>query len=566
MSTYQSNEKYNIPDLLICLLENDLTDSQRDYLIEWSRKEPDASLIYHNFVQTYSLMSYEISSRIEAEYGSSADSHLDKVLWEALLEHEQTAPEIQVPQLKAETELIQKIVYPPREKRKMNKFGIFILINAAAVLLLFLFVKFAPLRGGKEVALLTDSLNAKWAYAEGRMVKGDFINTGDKSLVLSEGYAEFLFNNQTKVTIEGPSEFQILDEDQMKLVYGRVYAVVPRQAIGFTVKTPSAQIVDLGTEFGVETDLRSDTSLHVMKGKTVLIAGDKSNKASIEVKEGVAKQVSAATRTISDISCNNRLFAREIDSAGHFIWRGETAISLADIVGGGNGFGKVTSLIGLDPATGQYTSSIVENGRRSQIAYTLVPDSKFIDGVFVPDGGENGRIVITSSNHTFQCPDTSAAYHEIAVFTGDIGNQHRSIKSVILKGQPYINSPVLMLHSNVGITFDLQALRQSMPQLELTTFKAFGGLSEAFEGVKTGSPDVDFWVVVDGQIRYEKKAITLKNNEVDFNIELSPQDRFLTLIVTDGSDSDDTNRGYKAWNNDFFYLVDPILCRAGASD
>jgi hypothetical protein len=567
MSTYQYNEKYDIPDLLICLLENDLTDSQRDYLIEWSRNEPDASLIYHNFVRTYSLLSYEISSRVEAEYGPSSDSHLDKVLWEALLEHEQTAPEIQVQQFKPEDELIQKIVYPAREKRKMSRFGIFMLMNAAAVLLLFLFLEFAPHRGGKEVALLADSLNAKWANSESRISNGDFINTGDKSLVLSEGYAEFLFNNRTKVTIEGPSEFQILAEDQVKLIYGRLYAVVSREAIGFIVKTPSAQIVDLGTEFGVETDLRSDTSLHVMKGKTVLIAGDKSNKASIEVKEGAAKQVSAATRTISDISCNNRLFVREIDSAGHFIWRGETELSLADIVGGGNGFGKVSSLIGLDPATGQYTSSVVENGRRSQNAYNPVPDSKFIDGVFVPDGGQNGSIVITSLNHTFQCPDTVGGFtHEIAVFTGDIGNQHRTIKSVILNGQPYINSPVLMLHSNVGITFDLQALRQSIPQLELTTFKAFGGLSEAFEGVQTGAPDVDFWVLVDGQIRYEKKAITLKNNHVDFNIELNPHDRFLTLIVTDGSGSEETNRGYKAWNNDFFYLVDPKLCGAGTSD
>ena len=84
--------------------------------------------------------------------------------------------------------------------------------------------------------------------------------------------------------------------------------------------------------------------------------------------------------------------------------------------------------------------------------------------------------------------------------------------------------------------------------------------------VKTGLPDVDFWVLVDGQIRYEKKALKLQDGEISFNIELGPEDRFLTLIVTDGSSSAEANRGYAAWNNDFFYLVDPELCIADTSN
>jgi hypothetical protein len=123
----------------------------------------------------------------------------------------------------------------------------------------------------------------------------------------------------------------------------------------------------------------------------------------------------------------------------------------------------------------------------------------------------------------------------------------------------------MMIHSNSGITFDLQAIRQSLSGLDLTCFTAFGGLSEALN-TATIAPDVDFWVLIDGQVRYEKKAIKITNNEIDFNIELGPQERFLTLIVMDGSGSDQSLRRDAPWNNDFFYLIDPQLEIAAASN
>ncbi len=115
-----------------------------------------------------------------------------------------------------------------------------------------------------------------------------------------------------------------------------------------------------------------------------------------------------------------------------------------------------------------------------------------------------------------------------------------------------------MIHSDAGITFDLQAIRQSLPGFDLTYFKAFGGLSEALDKA-VDFPDVDFWVLVDGQIRYEKQALKLKDGEISLKVEFRPQDRFLTLIVTDGSRPMEAPRGYAEWNNDFFYLVDPEL-------
>jgi len=550
------NNEHDIHNLLFRLLENDLTDAQRDYLLEWSRTDREAVAVYHDFLQAYSIISHEISSSVKPDSGASADTQFDQALWQSLLNDAKTAPEIEVERTLPENELIRKVVYPPRERRRISRVGMaFIAANVAAILCIVLFIKFAPPRGGHVVATLTDSLNARWADMDGGMVKGTPIVSGGKSLLLREGFAEILFSNHSRVTIEGPSEFEIPADDQIRLLYGRLYASVPREAIGFTVKTPSSQIVDLGTEFGVHTDFQGDTSLHVVKGKTVLIAGDRSNKVSVEVNGGAAKKVTAATQTVSEIACDERFFVRDIDSGGNFIWRGERAISVADIVAGGNGFGKVQRLSGIDPGTGQITPSVSTRIRRSEKDYNLVNDSTFIDGVFVPDGGG----VVTSSGLTVQGPDTKGEYtHGIAVYTGDVTKQHDKIPAATFDGHTYENAAIVMIHSNSGITFDLKAIRQSLGGLHVTRFTAFGGISESIIP-KFRSPDVDFRVLVDGQVRYEKPSITLEDNEVTFDIDLGPDDRFLTLIVTDGTRAGEPRKDYAAWNNDFFYLVDPKL-------
>jgi hypothetical protein len=262
--------------------------------------------------------------------------------------------------------------------------------------------------------------------------------------------------------------------------------------------------------------------------------------------------VLAATLTFSDIPCNDRFFVRAIDSAGGLVWRGETEISLANIISGGNGFGKIHSLIGLDPASGKYISLIKEQPlSKGSNDYNLVADSAFIDGVFIPDGDS----IVSSLDDTFKCPDTTGEYtHGIVVSAGDINTRQNSIPRAVFNGHPYVNNEIVMIHSNAGITFDLQAIRQSLAGLDLTRFKAFGGLSEAIIATNK-APDVDFWVLVDGQIRYEKAGLDHIEGDVSFDIELALEDRFLTLIVTDGSRPERKSE----WSNDFFYLIDPQI-------
>ena len=557
--------KFEEMRILICaLVDGTITPDGRAKLNQILANDPEAVNHYVDFLDIQVLIKSNMSN---SENDFSIPLYSDEIqelteLWHQLAKEEISAPEINLPEEQPPLELVQKVVYPPREKKKLSKFSIFTLVNVAAVILFFVILRFTPSGGGVEVAILSDSLHAKWTNVEGEIVNGTSISAGDKNYLLSEGYAEFLFNNQAKLTIEGPAEFTVLAEDQIKLNYGRLYAIVPREAIGFTVKTPSAQIVDLGTEFGVDCSLHSDTSLHVMKGKTVLIAGNKSNKVSIEVQKGVAKKVLASTQTVFDIPCNERLFAREIDSASRLVWRGETEISLADIVGGGNGFGTGRLDYGIMFDTGKLSTGPLFIGnynlhyKVTQNFFRSVPEFASVDGIFVPDGGSES-VVVSSQGHIFEgCPDTTSTWC-VPIINGARYKSNSDVQFQI-NGQIYgtDEKPALFLHANIGITYDLNVIRGQIPAEK--TLTRFSSIGSAPNTSPFGVPGlVDVWVLVDGKVRFSKTNMG-SSESFSFDIPLSEEDRFLSLIVTDGI-SDFANNGRNKDGFDWVLLGKPEL-------
>ncbi len=51
---------------------------------------------------------------------------------------------------------------------------------------------------------------------------------------------------------------------------GKLRATVPPQAVGFTIGSPNLDVVDLGTEFGLQVEAEGKTEVHVFKGKVEL--------------------------------------------------------------------------------------------------------------------------------------------------------------------------------------------------------------------------------------------------------------------------------------------------------
>lgn len=505
---------------------------------------------YYNYVM---LSIYNFNERGKEIFCDemSIEGVLNETLWQELADYEKAAQEIEIHREKPQPELIQKVVYPPREKRKISKLSIFAFLNAAAVLLLLLILRFSPSKGGFEVATLTDSLNVKWADVKGSMQNGTRLQITKTPLFLSEGLAELIFDNNAKVIIEGPSVFRILAEDRIGLNYGKVYVTVPQEAIGFSVYAKHAKIIDLGTEFGVSVNADEDVYLHVVKGKTALLVGEESKRVIMDVTQGVAKKVDAATATIVDIPWNTQSYVRNFDSLNGSVWRGQPRLCLADIAGGGNGLETGEIDAGINPTSGRPAHVFIETQTAAN-DFRAVPFNPYIDGVFVPDG--RTQQIISSQGHEFrECPATSGTCFN------NVLNAVRLLDIDAAGAGTTRAANCLLMHANMGITYDLQALRSLFPDVNFVRFQSNFGIEKG--AVRPELSNADFWVLVDGQLRFQKTQVGW-GELFEVQLDLAQKDRFLTLVITDGGDPDD--RTYEDWvassiHSDWGMFVDPVL-------
>jgi hypothetical protein len=272
---------------------------------------------------------------------------LQDELWDALAEHERTAPETITPKEEPPRELIQKVVYPTNPPRQVSKFPLYTaIISIAAVLFAIIYVQIAP-PPATTVATITDSLNAQWAQSKHPADIGSELWNNEGTRWLHKGIVKIEFDYGAEVIIEGPTGFEMMDAEKMILHSGRLYATIPKSATGFTVQTPYSTIIDLGTEFGVKVDHDGTTDVHMLKGKASLIPGASRQKGeSRELAAGQANRVDTSGQ-VKEIPLQERAFVRGVSSQSNFIWRGQKVIDLADIVGGGNGFGTGKSDVAI---------------------------------------------------------------------------------------------------------------------------------------------------------------------------------------------------------------------------
>ena len=545
------NEFHQIDALIELAIDGSITPEQSQRLNDLIVSHAAVRRHYCEYIQL-NVNIERLAHTIDAEY-PEYEEVLDQELWDKLAYEEQCAPAVDIDRAKPKRELIQKVVYPPREKRKISKRGIFTLVNVAAVVFLFLLLRFVPPMGGIEVATLTDSLDAKWENVRGAIQTGSRLSINKAPVYLSEGLIRLDFDNNAKVVLEGPAEFQILAADRIGLNYGTVYVTVPQEAIGFSVYTQHAKIIDLGTEFGVSVDTFGDTCLHVIQGKTALLVGDNAPLGNMEVGRGIAKKVIAASSRIVDIPFDCGLFVRTFDSDNRIVWKGQSALSLADIVGGGNGFGTGILDMGVDPISGK-PSRQIEGRRGASNDFRRVLSSPYIDGVFVPDG--RTPQMISSQGHVFrECPETSGLCCE------NIINIVRNLDFLVAQPADVSDVPVqaISLHANMGITFDLQAIRSLLPRVNMTRFQSQFGIRRY--ALRPGASNADFWILVDGQLRYKKKHVKI-NELYSVDLGLSETARFLTLVITEGDDPAERyfeDRVLTPIDSDWGMFVDPIL-------
>ena len=535
---------YHLQVLIQKSLENLLSSEERSSLQEELRKSSEARAFYVDYVMVHAVL-FTISNE-----GLNEKSHrIEDILNEDLLrlsEYEKIAPKVEIPEKKLQRELIQKVVYPPREKLKATKFQIFTLaMSAAAILFFALFTQFAPERPySLEVATLVDQINVQWADPTINFKNGDRLWTNQEPIGLDKGVVNIQYDNGVNILVEAPAKFAV-EGSGVYVEYGRLFSRVSKSGLGFMVRTPTTRFIDQGTEFGVQADVDGSVELHVLKGKVQLFSGTNGDaKSSQIVTEKKAVKYNSKSNTINAISIQNYAFVRWANSSMQTVWRGQPYINIADIVGGGNGFGtgKIGDGIAFD---GHFTNDAKKYTEfQSRGEYISVIQSDYIDGVFIPDG-EFANVVSSLGSKFTDFQDTSglAIVPILNGTSAQKGSPNYGNLKLNSRGFGTRDNPAVILHPNAGITFDLDKLRADLPpMITIAAFKSQCGISETvLEQGSLKNPKSRFWILLDGKQVFASRGDMSVGIAKYISFPIKDNQRFLTLATTDGGDGTETD-------------------------
>jgi hypothetical protein len=117
-----------------------------------------------------------------------------------------------------------------------------------------------------SVAVIHHAKDVKWSPHAEAKAEDDRIRQ-DESLTIDSGAVELELKSGAELVVEGPAKWRVEGENRIHLYSGKLYAHVPKAAVGFTVATTSAEIVDFGTEFGVAAEASGATHVEVFNGE-----------------------------------------------------------------------------------------------------------------------------------------------------------------------------------------------------------------------------------------------------------------------------------------------------------
>ena len=198
------------------------------------------------------------------------------------------------------------------------------------------------------------------------------------------------------------------------------------------------------------------------------------------------------------------------------------ALDLADIVGGGNGFGTGRKGRGLDPRTGETRDGRLGGLPGVKPGHFATCKSEFIDGVFVPIAGDTK--ISTTSLIARDLPANSGKAWD-AIRNGPVASQFSTTWGDLDYDAP--GHSMIGLHANAGITFDLTAIRRGRSEPQAMRFRATVGY-----GGRLTEPSAEYHVYLDGRLKARGRLG--RNDAHRLDIPVPSDARFLTLISTDG--------------------------------
>lgn len=146
------------------------------------------------------------------------------------------------------------------------------------------------------VAVLSRAVEAQWASSDKAVHVGDALPAGP--VVLNSGLAQIEFFSGATVVVEGPAVLELVSPQRAIVHSGKVRAHVPVPAHGFTLAAADMDVVDLGTEFGLDVGDDGQAEVHVFDGEVELHGPQSDMPRSLTTGHGLRRDADGAMRFI----------------------------------------------------------------------------------------------------------------------------------------------------------------------------------------------------------------------------------------------------------------------------
>lgn len=369
-------------------------------------------------------------------------------------------------------------------------------------------------------ATVASSIDADWMGVSDQLQEGQRLP--ETPLFLQRGVAEIKFDSGATMIVEAPARFQVRAANSVELISGQLSAKVPVGAHGFAVETATTRIVDLGTEFGVAIAPDGLDEIQVFKGSVRAEPQAAGSVAPLLISEGQAAVSTGREIKLDPAGAQPQAFVRSLSTP--------VSIDVVDLICGGDGTthrrsGAIDQRTGESGPLTSMTGPVVVPS-----VYHEVPRLQVVDGCFVP----NGTDVVDSVQQTFDFGATNGRTLYKIIAGGTVpwpvaGETFSAVLGGVDYSQP--GHGLILLHPNIGITFDLVAIRRIHPGLKVADFRAVVGNTCPNARRSTVA---HVFVLVDGGSRYDLPRLTHNNGApADIRVPLTDADRFLTIAITD---------------------------------
>jgi hypothetical protein len=174
------------------------------------------------------------------------------------------------------------------------------------------------------VGQITNMVDCRWADPRTEAFPRARVPLGRK-YALASGLMEIAYDTGAKVILEGPCTYKVDVKSGGFLSVGRLTARVETKGEGergkaeqkqtgappstfplppsplFSVRTPTAVVTDLGTEFGVEVDRSGASRTHVFRGKVEVRAAGNGNSGAVLLAENQSARIEVSKNLMASV-------------------------------------------------------------------------------------------------------------------------------------------------------------------------------------------------------------------------------------------------------------------------